>query len=86
MADKQIKVSDALEMVAKNLGDIKVPGSMIMDIGVPIGMAINDLTECVNALRRAEREAQEKEEAEIVDVESGIEGGGKENGSAADVQ
>ena len=68
---EKITVEQALEMTANLLMNIEVPISMLEKIAVPINTAVNNLKECIAAIRQENErqnaeQNQEKEDVEIV--------------------
>lgn len=48
---EQMKVVNILEITINNLNNIRVPAALLEEIGIPIVQNVNNLYECVNALK-----------------------------------
>jgi len=83
MEDK-LTIEQVLGMTIQLLGDIRIPGSMIEDIGIPISRAMGNLTECIKALQtppEPEPEPEDPMKDEIIELNAELDDGG-ENGGA----
>lgn len=67
MENKQVTVSEVLEMTIRNLFAVSVPVEYIEQIGMPISMAVGNLKECVRAMKEAEQAAQQMAPEEMPD-------------------
>ncbi len=53
-------VKEALQITVNLLGNIAVPRSLNAQIGVPIDQAIGNLQQCIEAIEKNERKAEDE--------------------------
>lgn len=61
---QQVTVKEVLQATIDILNGINIPVSMLDQIGNPIKVCANNLTECVKAIEAAEPKAEEEESGE----------------------
>lgn len=66
---KEISVDDALEVVIQDLNDLKIPISLMEDVGIEITRSIGILNACVKALRKSNVSKEDVSNAEESDAE-----------------
>lgn len=67
--NKEISVDAALEVVIQDLNDLKIPISLMEDIGMEIVRSIGILNACVKALRKSNVSKEDVSDAEESDAE-----------------
>ena len=55
-------VKEVLDETKKMMGNIAVPMNLIEQIGVPLARCINNITQCIDAMDKAEKKAEENTE------------------------
>ena len=50
---KRITVEEALEMIANRLNSLCIPVSQMQQIGIPVAQCVEDLCNCIDAIRSA---------------------------------
>lgn len=68
MEDGNIRVEDALRMIADNLCGIMVPAGLTEQIGIPIISAVKSLRECVRAMQAPNRPEGIPKDADAIDL------------------
>lgn len=84
--EQKLTIEQVLDITIRMLGDIRIPGSMIEEIGIPISRAIGNLNECVKALNDASEPEPEPEDPmkdEIIELEAGLDDGGESDGAVS---
>lgn len=67
--NKEISVDDALEVVIQDLNNLKIPISLMEDVGMEITRSIGILNACVKALRKSNVSKEDVSDAEESDAE-----------------
>ena len=60
-----MSIERVLEITVNSLSQIKVPISMLGEIGMPIAQSIHNLRMCIEAIQREQPEEKEGDEADV---------------------
>lgn len=67
--NKEISVDDALEVVIQDLNNLKIPISLMEDVGMEITRSIGILNACIKALHKSNVSKEDVSDAEESDAE-----------------